>query len=51
MATDSDLVHLRAFDHVGQLSLAYTNVGNAGLEHLQHVVAGRFTYTEFRKQK
>ena len=40
--TDADLVHLRAFDHFGQLNLSDTEIGNAGLEHLRHVVANRF---------
>ncbi len=40
--TDSDLVHLRAFGHCGQLNLAYTLVSDAGLEQISHVVGGRF---------
>ncbi len=40
--TDADLVHLRAFDHFGQLNLSDTEISNAGLEHLRHVVGGRF---------
>ncbi len=40
--TDADLVHLRAFDHFGQISLSDTEISNAGLEHLRHVVVGRF---------
>ena len=40
--TDRDLVHLRAFHHFGQISLADTEISNAGLEHLRDVVAGRF---------
>jgi hypothetical protein len=40
--TDRDLVHLRAFHHVGQISLSDTEISNAGLEHLRGFVAGRF---------
>jgi hypothetical protein len=40
--TDADLVHVRAFDHFGQLTLSDTAISDAGLEHLRHVVAGRF---------
>ena len=40
--TDADLVNLRSFDRVGQLTLSDTAITNAGLVHLRHVVAGRF---------
>ena len=40
--TDADLVHLRAFQHFGQLNLSDTEVSDAGLDHLREVVAYRF---------
>ena len=40
--TDADLVHLRAFQHFGQLNLSDTEVGNAGLDYLREVVANRW---------
>ncbi len=36
------MAHLRAFDHFGQIDLSDTEISDAGLEHLRHVVAGRF---------
>ncbi len=40
--TDSDLVHLLAFDHCGQINLSDTQISNAGLTHLRKVAGGRW---------
>jgi Leucine Rich repeat len=40
--TDNDMVHLRAFDHFGQINLSDTAIGNEGLEQIRQVVGDRF---------
>jgi hypothetical protein len=40
--TDSDLVHLLAFHHCGQINLSDTQISNAGLTHLRKVAGDRW---------